>query len=93
MTVREVRDWYRAAPGYWFRPKLFGWGAVPVTWQGWLATLGLIVLALPVAWLAERRGMEFLILLVPMVAGFVYLCWAKTDGDWKWRWGPKDTGR
>jgi hypothetical protein len=87
MTRREIRDWYRAAPGYWFRPKLFGWGAVPVTWQGWLATLGLVVLALPVAWLIETRGLWFAAPLGPLVAGFVWLYWAKTDGDWKWRWG------
>ena len=30
----------RVRPGYWFRPKRFGYGAVPATWQGWAATLG-----------------------------------------------------
>jgi hypothetical protein len=23
----------------WFGPKRFGWGASPVSWEGWLATL------------------------------------------------------
>ena len=23
----------------WFRPKTFGWGLTPVTWQGWVYTL------------------------------------------------------
>ena len=27
-------------------------------------------------------------LLVPLIFALVYLCWIKTDGDWKWRWGP-----
>ncbi len=22
----------------WFRPKSFGWGLTPITWQGWLYT-------------------------------------------------------
>ena len=22
--------------GYWFKAKLYGWGWVPVKWQGWL---------------------------------------------------------
>jgi hypothetical protein len=22
----------------WFRPKMIGWGLVPITWQGWLYT-------------------------------------------------------
>lgn len=85
-----MRDWYRARPGYWFRPKLFGWGAVPVTWQGWAATLGLIVLSLPIAYLAEARGTALLVLLVPLIVGFVWLSRVKTDGEWRWRWGPKD---
>jgi hypothetical protein len=89
MTVQEIRDWYRARPGYWFRPKLFGWGAVPVTWQGWAVTLGLVVLALPVAMIAAERSMAYLLLEVPMVAGFIWLTWVKTDGEWKWRWGSK----
>ena len=29
----------------WFGPKLFGWGASPASWEGWVATL-VFVLAL-----------------------------------------------
>lgn len=87
MTRQEIRNWYRPQPGYWFRPKLFGWGAVPVTWQGWAATLGLVLLSLPIAWLAETRSMAWLALLAPLVIGFVWLSWTRTDGEWRWRWG------
>jgi hypothetical protein len=41
---------------YWFRPKSFGYGATPVTWEVWLLTLGSIVItgaAILVAILAE----------------------------------------
>lgn len=34
-----IGNGFRVRPGYWFRPKKLGWGAVPVTWQGWLATI------------------------------------------------------
>jgi len=27
----------------WFGPKLFGWGASPASWQGWVATLVFVV--------------------------------------------------
>lgn len=27
----------------WFGPKLFGWGASPISWEGWVATLVFIV--------------------------------------------------
>ncbi len=28
----------------WFRPKTFGYGPAPASWEGWLCTLTLIVL-------------------------------------------------
>jgi len=31
---------------YWFKPKLFGWGFVPISWQGWLMTAALICVML-----------------------------------------------
>jgi hypothetical protein len=90
MSAVRIRDWYRARPGYWFRPKLFGWGAVPVTWQGWAATLLLIAVSVPIAMLAANRGMAYLALTVPLIVGYVWLCWVRTDGDWRWRWGQGD---
>ena len=30
----------RVREGYWFAPKRYGYGAKPVTWQGWAVTLG-----------------------------------------------------
>lgn len=87
MTFQEIRDWYRVRPGYWFRPKLFGWGAVPVTWQGWVVTFAMVVAAILVARLSELRGPTVLALLIPLVGFFAWLCWTKTDGDWRWRWG------
>jgi hypothetical protein len=89
MSVQQVRDWYRIRPGYWFRPKLFGYGAVPVTWQGWTATFALVAAAAAIANLAQHRGTVFAVLLLPLIVGFIYLCRAKTDGDWKWRWGAE----
>ncbi|MES2443148.1 MAG: hypothetical protein V4574_09985 [Pseudomonadota bacterium] len=90
MTGRPIRDWYRARPGYWFRPKLFGWGAVPVTWQGWSLTLAVIAAAWPITRLAARYGFAPLALMIPLLIGFVWLCHAKTDGAWRWRWGDRD---
>ncbi|MBU1270467.1 MAG: hypothetical protein KKA06_07410 [Nanoarchaeota archaeon] len=29
---------------YWFKPKSFGYGAQPVTWDGWLSTAVFIIL-------------------------------------------------
>lgn len=75
---------------YWFRPKRFGWGVSPTTWQGWLATLIVVTLGIAVAMLARRFGSAFLALLIPVTAIFIALCIAKTEGGMRWRWGRED---
>ncbi|UZK65776.1 hypothetical protein [Sphingomonas sp. M1-B02] len=80
----------RVRPGYWFVPKAFGWGATPATWQGWVATLLMVVAAALIANLAEHRGAVYLWLLAPLLLGFLWLLWSKTDGDWQWRWGKRN---
>jgi hypothetical protein len=71
--------------GYWFKPKALGYGATPVTWQGWLATAAMVGLAGLIGKYASEGHPDFFALLVPLVLGFVLLAKAKTDGDWKWR--------
>lgn len=87
MKPARTRDWYRPRPDYWFRPKMFGWGVVPITWQGWLATVALIIFGIAIAKLAEERTRLWLVLLVPLFLGYAALAWAKTDGPWRFRWG------
>lgn len=77
-------------PGYWFRPKRYGFGATPATWQGWLAVLLMIVPAALLANLAQHGRPAFLVLLVPLVLGYLWLVAVKTDGGWHWRWGEDD---
>ena len=81
---------------YWFRPKRYGYGATPVTWQGW-ALVAAAVLAIaatvllirphgeqdPWAWFAFF-GIEALIL-----AALWVITRRKTDGEWRWRWGDR----
>jgi hypothetical protein len=28
---------------YWFRPKRYGYGATPITWEGWVFTLAIVL--------------------------------------------------
>ena len=90
MKLGRVREHYRVRPGYWFRPKMLGWGAVPVTWQGWLVTAVFIAAAMGIANLAEHRSPAWLVLLVPAVPAFLLVVWRKTDGPWGFRWGQDD---
>lgn len=75
--------------GYWFRPKSYGLGAVPDSWQGWVATLLFCAALLAVVRFMPSPGK--LIVAAPMVLAFMLLCWRKTRGGWHWHWGrPKD---
>lgn len=75
--------------GYWFAQKRFGYGAVPVTWQGWLTTLAYLTLIAAIALKAPgdmlRAG-----LMLPLTLAYLYFIWTKTDGGFRWRWGRKD---
>jgi hypothetical protein len=83
---------------YWFRPKRYGYGATPNTWQGWLFTFGFVALIAVVSVLLEpgqiaSSGVGRLIGLAAAAlatALFVWITWKKTDGAWHWRWGSRE---
>ena len=89
MTFENIKRWYHVREGYWFAPKLFGFGATPVTWQGWSLTLGFCA-----ALLLDMRFLPGdvlkIIVGVALIAGFATIAWRKTDGGWRWRWGSQD---
>ncbi|MEI9964284.1 MAG: hypothetical protein WDM92_05875 [Caulobacteraceae bacterium] len=79
---------------YWFKPKTYGYGATPSTWEGWLVTIGFCVAAVVVAtvgphlWTDHRMGaLAAGAAFAALLAGFIWLCWIKTAGEWRWRNG------
>ena len=79
---------------YWFKPKSHGYGA---NWKGWAATIGALAL-IPGSGLLvfgfERNPASrpnswqigaWLLLDMVVVAAFLQLCRAKSDGQWGWR--------
>jgi len=81
---------------YWFRPKSFGYGATPTTWEGWAVTLGSALVTnvgilAAVAAEALRWPHRHLILAAGLALALVSLvvtivvARAKTDGEWRWR--------
>ena len=84
---------------YWFKPKSYRYGATPANWKGWVATLAFLglVFAVPFLIAASQQSsgsapsgwaIGVWMSTVPvLVAGFVWLARAKTDGQWGWRWG------
>jgi hypothetical protein len=86
---------------YWFRPKLYGYGATPVTWQGWAVTLAFAAVMIVVAQFALRPLTQgggvtlwqvalWIAILIAALLGFMRLVRAKTEGEWKWRWGERN---
>jgi hypothetical protein len=85
----------------WFKPHAYGYGATPSGWQGWAAVgvYAAVVFALslslatwpadlpdgPAAW----QVATWLVMVGLLTFGFLRLCRAKTDGEWKWRWGKQ----
>ncbi len=70
----------------WFAVKRFGYGVgLPIAWQGWLV-LTVYMAAMIVAGLFLSK-LTFVIAAIPMTAGFVYVCYVKSDDEWRYRNG------
>ncbi len=80
---------------YWFKPKRYGYGATPVTWQGWVFTVA-TALAMVAVSLGLRLTAKSLWTLAALVifdalaiVVLVIVSRRKTDGEWYWRWGDR----
>jgi hypothetical protein len=76
---------------YWFKPREYGYGATPVTWEGWavtVVTMFIVVLAsmlAPVLGQGRSGGFTALLVDVLAIAAFIMISRMKTDGEWRWR--------
>jgi hypothetical protein len=77
---------------YWFRPKRYGYGATPTTWQGWTVTIAIVLAVVAVSLvlqLTENLWAVAAVLAFDVVAlgALAIISRRKTDGEWRWRWG------
>jgi hypothetical protein len=78
---------------YWFKPKRYGYGAVPVTWQGWVLTLGTVLAMVAVSLylrLTQPHSWALALLIAFDVCALIALAIIarnKTEGGFRWRWG------
>lgn len=80
---------------YWFKPKRYGYGATPVTREGWAVTVAFtIVIAISIVAMELFVGpADFTAWLIWAVLVAVAVLWfagfsrRHTDGEWRWRWG------
>lgn len=77
--------------GYWFKRKLYGWGWIPATWEGWLTTLIFVIaIVFVVQEIVEKHGMgvtwgywtTFALLII-----LLFLIGYKKGERPKWQWG------
>ena len=83
----------------WFKPHSYGYGATPANWRGWAATGAFLAILLTVSrllpTLEPRPGTAssfwqiaaWWLGVAVLTIAFVGLAYAKTDGQWGWRWG------
>jgi len=80
---------------YWFRPKRYGYGATPVTWQGWAVTLaaivGIVVATIRLTTLSAGNPWFWVSVAVDaaVIAALLTISRRKTEGQWRWRWGDR----
>jgi len=78
--------------GYWFKRKVFGWGWVPVTWQGWLVTILYIVIILALGLTIDESSPPketFFILILPLIlltGALIRIAYRKGEKP-RWQWG------
>ncbi len=81
---------------YWFKPKTYGYGYVPISSGGWIATIILIGIGIFLAYINNffnylkldyKDGLLFLIEII--ILGFVFLksFEKKCRGKLRWNWG------
>ncbi|MEX0791171.1 MAG: hypothetical protein WD178_10390 [Actinomycetota bacterium] len=81
---------------YWFKRRRYGYGFMPVTWQGWAAVVGymIVVIGMASAFLvapeevAAKEAGFFAIFFVTATSGLILLSLSKGPRP-RWRWGSK----
>jgi len=82
---------------YWFKPKKYGLGMQPCSWQGWVAILVLIGVAVLLAYLTglittpddeitNNQIIKFYISFFVVIVLFIVRIKEKIKGGLRWRW-------
>ncbi|HBC70763.1 TPA: hypothetical protein DCZ46_02270 [Candidatus Campbellbacteria bacterium] len=95
--IKKYIEYYRDNPEeLWFKRKLFGWGWVPVRWQGWFTLAVYLVVMTPSLIKIDTYSntndegiiMPATIFIIATTA-LIYACYKKGEKP-KWQWGlPK----
>jgi len=79
---------------YWFTPKTHGYGITPISWEGWLCTIGLAIVIMGIAYLnnyfdqsEKPKGFQFIGEVIIISLLFLHFSKPRTNGKIAFRWG------
>jgi uncharacterized membrane protein len=78
---------------FWFKPKTFGYGAVPTTWEGWtvVAIYTLVIFGCVIAMTVRKESFATFVSSMAMIAVatvvLIIVGVQKTEGAWGWNAG------
>ena len=90
--LKRIIEHYRHNPeGYWFKRKLYGWGWVPVTWQGWLVTLAAVACISGGIYIGETDDAPGAALIGIVLGAALVFGFGRSKGEKVcWQWGLPD---
>jgi len=78
---------------YWFKPRGFGYGATPTSWEGWLTIIVFIGYVLILTGIqvteSDKYTSSYLLYVFTGVIILIIISKAKSKGKWHWSWGKK----
>ncbi|MFA6158194.1 MAG: hypothetical protein WC763_01000 [Candidatus Paceibacterota bacterium] len=96
--IKEYIKYLKDNPqGYWFKAKLYGWGWVPVKWQGWFVVFLYILLISILVLIREKdmpgnpdsgsNALTFALPIIALTTLLLVLAYRKGEKP-RWQWGP-----
>ncbi|MBM3206054.1 MAG: hypothetical protein FJZ43_00320 [Candidatus Staskawiczbacteria bacterium] len=93
---KKYKDYFKDNPKkYWFKRKIYGWGWVPVTWQGWLVVAIYIGALLFFGFTIDASSSDkeiiftFFLPILFLSIILIRICYKKGEKP-RWQWGiPK----
>ena len=86
--IKKYIEYYKDNPkGYWFKRKLYGWGWVPVKWQGWLVVFISVAIAIAGIYIGEiddAPGAALIGILLMITIIFAFGYWKGEKPCWQW---------
>ena len=85
-------------PKKWFVPKSYGWGLVPISWEGWLVTGIFACLILVSGYLnnlfqpelmSRKDFTNYLFDFIILIIALIYFSLPRTEGKVQWNWGKR----